>query len=230
GGFAASGAVSLAAGAIGVGGKGGGGARSGDVTVRNSGAILVSAENEPEPYAPLVPDSSLNQALEAWTMVAGGEDMSAPPEVTALYNLITGQANPRLATTISNAPGILAQSIGGGGGAGGFAASAGVAGAAASIAVGGTGGKGGTAEDVDVENTGAIIVQGEQSPGITAMSIGGTGGLGGLAVGASVGVTSMSASVGGNGGSGGTAGDIRLSAANASLQAPVMTQGGMSPA
>ncbi|MGO1080838.1 beta strand repeat-containing protein, partial [Inquilinus sp. CA228] len=81
-----------------------------------------------------------------------------------------------------HAAGIQAQSIGGGGGKGGsaftFAANALPT---AAVAVGGRGGSGGPAGDVAVSNTGQVTTYGADATGILIQSIGGGGGTGGAA-------------------------------------------------
>lgn len=113
-----------------------------------------------------------------------------------------------------NAPGVLAQSVGGGGGNGGFSIS-GSLGQSAGIAnsVGGAAGGGGRASKVEAYNHGLIETGGNFSHGIIAQSIGGGGGNGGFSIG--VGVTlsgsqgSSSSKVGGGaGGAGGDGGDV----------------------
>ena len=72
-----------------------------------------------------------------------------------------------------NSVGILAQSVGGGGGVAG--AELGVA--AVPVFIGGQNGVVGQGGDVDVTNTGSIIIAGDNSIGIFAQSVGGGGGL-----------------------------------------------------
>ncbi|MHC2020290.1 hypothetical protein [Methylobacterium sp. CM6247] len=102
-----------------------------------------------------------------------------------------------------NAPGVVAQSVGGGGGVGGTAgvapsipsATQPIVGAVEGISVplgtiyvkptlsiGGFGGSGGVGGSVTANLSGGITTQGDFSPGLLAQSIGGGGGLGGMAV------------------------------------------------
>lgn len=111
-----------------------------------------------------------------------------------------------ITTNGKNAPGVIAQSIGGGGGVGGTAgvapsnppstsATQVVGGAAEGVSVplgtiyvaptlsiGGSGGSGGVGGAVTANLSGSITTQGDFSPGLLAQSIGGGGGLGGMAV------------------------------------------------
>ena len=104
-------------------------------------------------------------------------------------------------TTGAVAPGVVAQSIGGGGG---FAATSGVN-SSAVVTLGSGGGAAGDAGSVTVNSASPIITSGTDSHAIVAQSIGGGGGLF-LGVNASgVGVsTTVQAMTGGAGGSGGT--------------------------
>ena len=86
-------------------------------------------------------------------------------------------------TTGDMAPGIFAQSVGGGGGNGGDSTGKGSNGQlTVNVSVGGTGGAGGVGGKVTVHNgSGAIMTHGAQSYGIFAQSVGGGGGTGGNA-------------------------------------------------
>ncbi|TPW27897.1 autotransporter outer membrane beta-barrel domain-containing protein, partial [Martelella alba] len=103
-----------------------------------------------------------------------------------------------LTTYGSEAHGIVAQSIGGGGGTGrnnvGFV-----------YAVGGTGGSGGDGGTAKVYNESDIVTYGDYASGIIIQSIGGGGGTGGSATAWSV--FGGSLAIGGSGGSGGDGGD-----------------------
>lgn len=125
---------------------------------------------------------------------------------------------PRSGATINTngvgSPGIIAQSIGGGGGSGGYAASFAVSGgASASLAFGGTGGAGGKGSAVYASPSGVnILTTGSDSPGIIAASIGGGGGTGGQSISGSVGsVLTITSSLGGSGANGGAGGSVTLS-------------------
>lgn len=109
-------------------------------------------------------------------------------------------------------PGVLAQSIGGGGGNGGdtFTASVG-----ASLAIGGSGSGGGNGGSICMGNAGAcgepspspmyLTTHGDYSPGIVAQNIGGGGGNGGSATSATL-ESLVSLQLGGSGAKGGHAG------------------------
>jgi hypothetical protein len=110
-------------------------------------------------------------------------------------NIVTGQnVDP---VNFEGSPGVLAQSIGGGGGSG--TAAKGV------FAVGGDGGNAvaGNSATVDLQST--IQTFGFHSDGIAVQSIGGGGGKGGDAMGSSVGLQMVLGGTGGGGGDGGAA-------------------------
>jgi uncharacterized protein with beta-barrel porin domain len=101
---------------------------------------------------------------------------------TGSGSAVSVESSGSVATSGSHSPGILAQSIGGGGGNGGNSTI--FAGAfngdhSVNMAIGGDGGAGGNGGAVDVNSSGAIWTQGEHSAGILAQSVGGGGGTGG---------------------------------------------------
>ncbi len=142
--------------------------------------------------------------------LGGGAGDSA--EVTAV---ITGDVR----TEGSDAFGVMAQSLGGGGGNGGINVSGAVnltpqTSGAAALGVGGFGGGGGDSGDVELTRTGTTRTTGAGADGVIAQSIGGGGGNGGInvsgAIAGSSSGTAVSAAlgVGGFGGSGGDAGSV----------------------
>ena len=139
--------------------------------------------------------------------------------------VVTGTSD--IATSGSDAHGIVAQSVGGGGGNGGFTVGASYGGGVNwSIGVGGSGGVGGNASVVRVGSPldpilGTIEVSGDRSCGIVAQSIGGGGGNGGFTVtGALLGGTTVDLSFGGKGGAGG-----RGEAVDVATGATIVTSG-----
>ncbi|MFJ3461331.1 autotransporter outer membrane beta-barrel domain-containing protein [Achromobacter spanius] len=82
-------------------------------------------------------------------------------------------------TAGTQAIGVLAQSLAGGGGAGGD-------GSGIFFSEGGTGGSSGVAGTISVSNAGAIVTQGDVALGVLAQSIGGSGGVGGSSAGVGV--------------------------------------------
>ncbi|MBJ3775607.1 autotransporter outer membrane beta-barrel domain-containing protein [Acuticoccus mangrovi] len=124
-----------------------------------------------------------------------------------------------LTTSGAKADAILAQSVGGGGGTGGIGAAYAIPGIslygsksnAVTVGVGGSGGEASAGDTVTVTNTGAIIVNGNDSRAIVAQSIGGGGGTGGggQADSNSLGIT-LGVAVGGSGGGGGAGGIVTV--------------------
>ncbi len=115
-----------------------------------------------------------------------------------------------VAAIYGNAPGILGQSIGGGGGFGRICGGRlRLGNFAAGLEVGGSGGSGGTGAAVTIDNYNSVSLVGPLSGGIVAQSLGGAGGTGGFAVadGLSSGA-SATTTIGGGGGSGGTSGAV----------------------
>lgn len=118
-----------------------------------------------------------------------------------------------------HSPGVLAQSIGGGGGSGGHAVSlaqaGGLVGVAVTVSKGGKGGSGGDGEAVTVTSDSgtSIITGGRAAGGIVAQSIGGGGGSGGTVSSQSnsSGVINANVSVamGADGGVGGSSGEAQ---------------------
>jgi len=121
-----------------------------------------------------------------------------------------------LTTTGSNADGILAQSIGGGGGAGGISLGADAGGPVTenlSFTIGGSGGTGGDGGGVNVGNQGAITVGGGGSSALMAQSIGGGGGKGAASLAGTAapnGSFTESIALGGAAGSGGVGGPVTV--------------------
>jgi len=112
-------------------------------------------------------------------------------------------------------PGVLAQSIGGGGGSGAVSKGA--------FAIGGDGGNGVNGNTVNVALQSTVETFGFGSDGLAAQSIGGGGGKGGDAVGTSVGLNYV---VGGTGGGGGAGDTVSLTSQAGSR---VLTHGAHAP-
>ena len=179
-----------------IGGNGGTGGSAGkdginQVTVYNSGIVQTSGDHA--------------KGIEAQAIGGGGGSGGAASAMTASAQLnislavggtggtgatagdVFVQNDGQILTQGSDAWGVLAQSIGGGGGDGGaskaYALQAANSGEAPSlnmtVAVGGNGGTGGDAGQVQVLNNFSIMTSGNGSHGINAQSIGGGGGTGG---------------------------------------------------
>ena len=128
-------------------------------------------------------------------------------------------------------PGVVMQSIGGGGGNGGNSAANGLITAVTLGGTAGTGANGGQSQIVDTGTS--ISTSGGKSPGLVAQSIGGGGGNGGGATSYSVGAgASASVAVGGGGTSGGNGGWASVTLSGASVatgQNPELVNGTAMP-
>jgi hypothetical protein len=219
---------------VGLGGGGGNGAKSGAVTVSNSGDIATEGEDAFGIVAQSIGGDGGTGGLSVAAAVGASAESSGAIGVSLGGSGGTGAESDKV--TVGNsgiiwtqgdrAAGLVAQSLGGGGGAGG-ASIAGTlnisksSGASIGVSLGGSGGAGGTAalrdsngdlqldlDVVEVTNTGSIVTEGADAAGILAQAIGGQGGLGGLSVAGSL---NLSQDTGGSvsvsiGGEGGDAG------------------------
>ncbi|PLX37024.1 MAG: hypothetical protein C0606_10875 [Hyphomicrobiales bacterium] len=122
-------------------------------------------------------------------------------------------ASGSISTSAANAPGVIAQSIGGGGGAGGNAIGAAVGEVSVQASFGGSGGSGGAGGAASVDNAGTIETLDHNSAGVLIQSVGGGGGHGGnavsIALSAGEEAGSASIGIGGSGGSGGHATEVQ---------------------
>lgn len=156
-----------------------------------------------------------NQNSTDFALAIGGDGGSS---LSADFVRLNGTAN--VGTTGDYSPGLVAQSVGGGGGSGGLA----VAGTlslsgskAFSLSLGGTGGSGGDGLGSQITTNGSISTTGQMSDAVMSQSIGGGGGNGGIAVSGNVTTASKSSSsasigiaVGGDGEGGGVGGEIKV--------------------
>ena len=235
GGFAISGAVAVGAVSAAVGGHGGGGSNGGTVTVDNQGDIITSGDKAYGIFAQSVGGGGGNGGSAVAFTATASPDPAEIPTVAVSIAVGGGGGDGSIADTVhvtnggdittygTDAHGIWAQSVGGGGGTGGYAASGSMAigpGGTITVAVGGTGGTGETAGAVIVDAgkdangnvvpDSLITTFGMGADGIRAQSIGGGGGDGGFAVGVNVGINNseilnmnLGVTVGGSGGVGG---------------------------
>jgi hypothetical protein len=195
-----------------VGGKGGSGGGSGVVSIFDSGKVQTSKDRSTAIFAQSIGGGGGNGgdavAISSVVGVAVGGNGGLGGKGNNVSVIADGSD---IDTAGSNAHGIQAQSVGGGGGNGGQAISGVLPSGSAlnvSIALGGKGGNGGDAGDlVSVRTTAGTTIDtsGNQSYGIIAQSIGGGGGNGGTSFAASGGPgLSLGVSVGGSGGSAGS--------------------------
>ncbi|WP_447919789.1 autotransporter outer membrane beta-barrel domain-containing protein [Achromobacter aegrifaciens] len=203
-------------GVLGVGGGGSGGGAGGNVIIQDLGSIQTFGQFGAGVLAQSVGGGGGNGGdtftASVGVSVAIGGSASGGGDGGSVCMSNQGGCDSTLTYSASNitthgnyAPGIIAQSIGGGGGTGGSVKNASVASFAA-LQLGGSGGGGGKAAGVKVGYSNLnISTGGSHSVGILAQSIGGGGGNGGDASYYDVTVGFNAAVVlGGSGGSGGS--------------------------
>jgi hypothetical protein len=247
---------------IGVGGSGGDGGYAGDATLRINDQVATPGQE----LIAAVTRGRFSNGVVVQSLGGGGGNGGF--NVTGSVNLAgtgsgavnigvggmggtgassgaaTADITGGIATTGEGSPGLLVQSIGGGGGNGAFNVSAGLSisrnAGSLGIGVGGFGGDGGNGRDVrldlnqrtlDPNNTlAAVSTAGEQSAGIIVQSLGGGGGNGGfnITAGASIaknGAGNIGVGVGGFGGGGGDA-----ARATANIRGDIITRKDLSSA
>ncbi|MEJ0015424.1 MAG: autotransporter outer membrane beta-barrel domain-containing protein [Acetobacteraceae bacterium] len=173
---------------VSLGGRGGAGGSGGQVTVTNSSDIATTGRMSDGILAQSigggggkggVANTALTSASVSGAITVGG---NAGDGGNGGAVMVTNAAGATVTTIGGVAPGIVAQSIGGGGGAGGAAGSSqGLLSPNLSthlaFNLGGNGSGGGTANAVTVWNLGSVTTSSHDAPGIIAQSIGGGGGI-----------------------------------------------------
>jgi hypothetical protein len=181
-----------------LGSAGGNGGDAGKVMVTNQGGILTRGWNAHGVYAKSV-GAGAGSGSDAGGIYAEGGNGGGESSGGA----VTVNNSGSITTELSDAFGILAQSIGGGGGDGG--------GAGGWFTVGGRGGSGGGSGEVIVFDSGEVqtgsALGGDRSTAIFAQSVGGGGGNGGDAVSIA---STISVAVGGAGGLGGAGNNVTV--------------------
>ncbi|WP_226574053.1 autotransporter outer membrane beta-barrel domain-containing protein [Acuticoccus sediminis] len=200
----------------GAGGGGGDGGRvdatlRGGVVTRGDGATAISAQSVGGGggrSGDVFNATGLNAYSVAVTLGGAGGRGGSGGHVTL-------RSDGGVATTGSDATGLEALSIGGGGGSSGLTVTADAASLqSAAVTVGGSGGVAGRGGVVDVIAGGLVATEGSGARGILASSIGGGGGVSNATV-AGTGVAllgNVGVAVGGSGGAGGEAGAVSVSA------------------
>jgi uncharacterized protein with beta-barrel porin domain len=148
---------------VALGTDGGNGGHGGNVVVGNGGSILTTGLSANGIYA-LSVGAGAGAGSDAGGLVAiggNGGGLSNGADVSV-------NNSGSVETRNTDAVGIFAQSIGGGGGSGGFAGGL--------VSIGGSGDSGGAGGDVSVDNSGIVSTSGFLARGIVAQSIGGGGG------------------------------------------------------
>ncbi|WP_124668506.1 autotransporter outer membrane beta-barrel domain-containing protein [Burkholderia sp. Bp8986] len=195
----------------GTGGLGGPGGAAGAVAITNWGGITTNGDASRGILAQSMSGAGgTGGNADAFFSGVGGDGASS-----GSAGIVTVTNNGSVTTRGTDAQGILAQSIGGGGGAGGSASGL--------AAMGGSGALPGKGNSVIIySQNGSITTSGLSSAGVLGQSIGGGGGDGGLASGAEV-------TIGGVGGGGGDGGAVTFSSGNGS-GSTITTNGDYSPA
>jgi len=160
--------------------------------------------------------------LSEISVVLGGHDSAGDGAIATVYNL-----GSLISTTGGVSPGLLAQSIGGGGGLGGITVGGDVhmASVAFGAVLGSSGSVASAAANVFVQNDGETETFGIDSAGILAQSIGGGGGLAATHLGGSLMHSPEIGLVLGGSGAGGNGGEVNL----ATMGEAVVTHGTRSP-
>ncbi len=188
--------------AITIGGSGGDGAVSGDVTVTNTGGIGTVEAGSIGIFAQSIGGGGGNASTVITSTVAGdgggnsfgmgiggdGGNGAAAGDVKVFNRPGLTPTSGQIITIGDYSHGILAMSVGGGGGTGATTVttqksksdSATATTNSFSMSLGGNGGDGGTGGVVEVENEGKITTYGYKAHGIIAQSVGGGGGSGGM--------------------------------------------------
>jgi hypothetical protein len=219
---------------VGVGGFGGEGGDAGavDVTVTEGSSITAFGDDRSAIFAQSVGGGGGNGGVN----VSGGIATDAPIVLGmggfggngGTADTVTVTASADLQATGTNARGLFAQSVGGGGGNGGLNVSGSISynhetgPPAITFGMGGFGGAGNTSSNVTVAHLGNILTSGAEGHGIFAQSVAGGGGNGGLNVATSlIGADkkdsggykdlSITGGIGGHGGEGADAGDTSVS-------------------
>ena len=204
------------AGAFSMGGSGGKGGNSDAVNVASTGEISTSGDRA---YGILVQSVGGGGGDGGFSIAASGSGNTALAAsfggsggIAGDGSIVNLESASRIATAGSNAHGIFAQSVGGGGGSGGFSVAVTGAGTfGGSLSMGGGGEGGGVGDSVTVNTRGEITTEGDRSYGILAQSVGGGGGDGGFSIaGAASGKAAAALSMGGSGSGGGLGGSVAV--------------------
>ncbi len=217
-----------------VGGFGGDGASSDDVTVVNEGTIYTRGDESFGIRATSIGggggDAGLLAELNIAAMASGSSATSinvnvggeggvgaAAGDISVTNRRDGSSAGGDILTEGAGAHAIFAQSLGGGGGNGSSIISANFAAGQSTtqigVNIGGAGGTGGTSGDVSVVNEAQIETAGDNAHGVFAQSIGGGGGNGGLVLATNATFAATLApliTLGGAGGDGNDAGDVTV--------------------
>lgn len=218
-----------------IGGNGGTGARSGDVSVTNTSDIGTQGKTANGIFAQAVGGGG-GDAQHVRNIIGGQNTEKSVQTVLMIGGKggsggvggkvdVRNETGAKIITDGNESHGIFAQSIGGGGGNGGEVLSVTVTKPVGTdnnehelkLGIGGNGAQGGTGGMVNVINDGLIITRGDKAHGIFAQSIGGGGGNGGFAIEGSLTLKketktsqAIAVDIGGSGGSGNAGGNVTV--------------------
>lgn len=215
---------SYAAGAFSVGGGGGGGGEGGIVTVDSNASVTTLGDQSYGIWG----KSHGGGGGHGGFSIAGNIEVGSGASIAVAVGGSGGDGGDGSAVDITSsgavstagtdAHGVFAHSVGGGGGSGGFAVTGGLrvggdGSGAVDISVGGSGGEGGHGDMVSVTNKNAVATKGEGARGIYAQSVGGGGGDGGFAFAGNANIAAgdsftVNFALGGSGGKGGNGGEV----------------------
>jgi hypothetical protein len=228
GGFAVAGSITAGAAInLSLGGDGAGGGSSGNVNVGVGQATTGTIRTSGNGAYGLLAQSVGGGGGSGGFSVAGSITQSASAQFSMGGGGSTGgnagavrvNTSNTVVTQGSDAHGIFAQSLGGGGGNGGFSVSGSISANSGSIgaSIGGDGAGGGDAQTVNLTSSGTSIeTGGDRAYGLVAQSVGGGGGDGGFSVGGSItNAPSATFSMGGSGDGGGVGRDVTVSSSTA---------------
>ena len=170
--------------ALSVGGYGGSGGHSADVTVTSASSISTTGDSSQGIFAQSVGGGGGSGGTSSSKSGSGSYVLSGSLGGFGGAGGWSGDVNVTASNAISTtglySAAIYAQSIGGGGGQGGStSSSASSLGYAVALGVGGFGGSGNTGSNVTINNSAQLITESANSAGIYAQSVGGGGGDGG---------------------------------------------------
>lgn len=212
----------------GVGGFGAGGGTGGDVTVLVTGNLDTLLEGSGGLLAQSIGGGGGNGGFD-FSLSGSGAGVGSGAISFGMGGFggaggdagwVNATSTGTIITRGNDAPGFLAQSIGGGGGNGGFNVSlagsgAGVGSGGVTVGLGGFGAAGGNAGSVTASVSNHVTTLGSKSTAVAAQSIGGGGGNGGFNVslagsGAGTGSGAVSVGLGGFAAGGGNGADVEL--------------------
>jgi hypothetical protein len=207
------------AGGFSMGGSGGKGGQGGEVQVANTAKINTAGERAYGILAQSVGggggDGGFSVGVAGSGTAAVAASVGGSGGDGGNGSMVQVENPGKISTLGSNAHGIFAQSVGGGGGAGGFSiAGSGSGTFGGSFSLGGSGGAGGSGDRVTVNSSGEISTAGQRSYGILAQSVGGGGGDGDFSVAGAFSAknsgVALPVSIGGSGGAAGNGAMVNL--------------------